>query len=545
MIKENSNPNKTKKGHLLGKKTNKPFDEEKYEQKITNKIQKLTVNDDKSNGSQSEYETVSDEEMYESDDNSANYEEKPLEDFNKQKASKNKTVEVWDEKKEKIQKDEELVFDNSAYQMLHRSNVPWPCFSVDWILPEFFYPQPMKNFYFSIKPSLYPDDFPYTCYFIGGAQTSEKNGVLYYMKWFNMHKTLYDEDPDKEADSESEGGEPLMEHSEIPTKGNVNRVKTMKNTYIAAYWSDLGSVELIDLRKNIDEMESRWNEDDKNKDTKTNKKKKVEYKNPHIKSFKKKDEGFGLDWNNFLPGVFASGGYDNEVEIHIPTDELVSDYITNKSTNIYDYLTSCKANKGGVEDIAWSPTEAYLLASVGIDKAIRIFDIRISAKSNNVIALEKAHDSDINCIGWKSSSGAEMIATGGDDCVVKVWDPRFMSNNSSTIANIQYHKEPITSLNWDPLSPCQLAITSEDNRLSIWDFSVEPDNSKVKDLTTNKEIPDQLVFLHQGQENIKDVKYHPYYQDMLISSAENGINLLKPNFEDDDESEEEDFTFNK
>ena len=78
------------------------------------------------------------------------------------------------------------------------------------------------------------------------------------MKWFNMHKTLYDEDPDKEADSESEGAEPLMEHIEIKAKGNVNKVRTMKNSYITAYWSDLKSVELVDLRPQIEEMESRW-----------------------------------------------------------------------------------------------------------------------------------------------------------------------------------------------------------------------------------------------------------------------------------------------
>lgn len=552
---ENFNDNKQEKQNkgksLLGKKVQKKKydDDELFEKKLTKNIDRLTMDEkDKENSSESEYETITDEEeVYESeDDNSDNYEEKKLEDFKKTSNKKDNNVQLWDDKKENIKKDEELIFDNQAYQMLHRSNVSWPCFSVDWILPEFFIPQPMKNFYNPIKPSIHLDEFPYTCYFIAGAQTSEKNGVLYYMKWFNMHRTLYDEDPDKEADSESEGGEPFMEHSIITTKGNVNRVKTMKNSFMAAYWSDLGSVELIDLRKNIEEMEGRWQDDSKNKKDNKNKKKKVEEKNPHVKSFKKKDEGFALEWNNFLPGVFASGGYDNEIEIHIPTDEIISDYTSSKSsTNIYDYVTSFKANKGGIEDIAWSPSNPNTLLSVGIDKTIRMWDLRVNCQSNSVFTLDKAHDKDINCTGWKASSGAEMIATGSDDCSVKIWDPRFMTNSNSTIANIQYHKEPITALCWDPLSPCQLSVTSEDNRLSIWDFSVEPDENKVKDLSSNKEIPDQLVFLHQGQENLKDVKFHPYYQDMLLSTAENGINMFKPNFDEDEiEEEDEDFTFN-
>jgi ribosome assembly protein RRB1 len=538
--------NPTKKENKINQK-DKSFLGKKFlkeEKKIEKKMENFTFDDkDNQSLSESEYETVSDdEEVYESDDNSENYEQKNIEDFGKKKKKEN-VVSIWNEKNQKIEKDEELVFDNSAYKMLHRSNVSWPCFSVDWVIPEFFYPQPMKNFYSKMKPTLYPDEFPYTCYFIAGAQSSEKNGLLYYMKWFNMQRTLYDEDPDREADSESEGGEPLMEHSSIQTKGNVNRVKTMKNSYMAAYWSDQGSVELVDLRKNINEMESRWS-DDKEDKTKSKKVKKNEEINPHVKSFKKKDEGFALDWNNMLPGVFASGGYDNEVEVHIPTDELVSDYKTNKTNegNMYGYLTNIKANKGGVEDISWSPVSPHLLISVGIDGCIKLWDIRQNLdnnKNNGSLSVSKAHSKDINCVSWKESLGTEMIATGGDDCVIKVWDPRFMKDNNSTIAMIQYHTEPISSLSWDPISPCQLAVTSEDNRLSIWDFSVEPDSNKLKDEITNKEIPDQLVFLHQGQENLKDVKFHPYYEEMLLSTAESGLNIFKPNFDEED-SEDED-----
>ena len=96
---------------------------------------------------------------------------------------------------------------------------------------------------------------------------------------------------------------------------------------------------------------------------------------------------------------------------------------------------------------------------------------------------------------------------------------------------------------WDPFDESQLAVCSEDNRLSVWDFSVEPDEKKLFD-NYNNEIPQQLVFLHQGQINLKDVKFHPVFKNMLISSAENGLNLFRPNFtdeasEDDDDDEDE------
>lgn len=38
---------------------------------------------------------------------------------------------VWNEAEEPLKPDEELDFDSSAYEMLHRSEVEWPCLSID------------------------------------------------------------------------------------------------------------------------------------------------------------------------------------------------------------------------------------------------------------------------------------------------------------------------------------------------------------------------------------------------------------------------------
>jgi ribosome assembly protein RRB1 len=126
-----------------------------------------------------------------------------------------------------------------------------------------------------------------------------------------------------------------------------------------------------------------------------------------------------------------------------------------------------------------------------------------------------------------------MIASGGDDGAFKVWDIRYISNGP--ISNVQWHKGPITALVWDPYEDSQIAVSSEDNRLTVWDFSVEPDDNQLFD-AANNEIPQQLIFLHQGQENIKDIKFHPIYKNFIVSTAENGINMFKPGFEDENDS---------
>jgi len=45
-----------------------------------------------------------------------------------------KRKEIWDESKAPLQEGEELIFDNSAYIMLHRAKVEWPCLSVDFLI---------------------------------------------------------------------------------------------------------------------------------------------------------------------------------------------------------------------------------------------------------------------------------------------------------------------------------------------------------------------------------------------------------------------------
>jgi ribosome assembly protein RRB1 len=228
------------------------------------------------------------------------------------------------------------------------------------------------------------------------------------------------------------------------------------------------------------------------------------------------------------PGVLAAGGHDKKIEIYIPTDESCSDWVLN-SNNVNNSIGILKGHKGSIEDIIWSPAQAHVLASCGTDRSIRFWDLRLD-RSSPPIVIEKAHESDVNVISWNHYCDF-MIASGGEDCAFKVWDIRYISNGP--ISNIQWHKGPITALSWDPFEDSQLAVSSEDNRLSVWDFAVEPDDTHLFD-ATNQEIPQQLIFLHQGQENIKDLKFHPQYRNFIVSTAENGINVFKPAFDDED-----------
>ena len=46
------------------------------------------------------------------------------------------------------------------------------------------------------------------------------------------------------------------------------------------------------------------------------------------------------------------------------------------------------------------------------------------------------------------------------------------------------------------------------------------------------------MFLHQGQNNIKELRFHPYYREMLLTTAEDSYNVFRPNLEPDEEEGE-------
>lgn len=56
----------------------------------------------------------------------------------------------------------------------------------------------------------------------------------------------------------------------------------------------------------------------------------------------------------------------------------------------------------------------------------------------------------------------------------------------------------------------------------------DTDTNETKD-DTLEGIPPQLLFVHQGQSDVKEVHYHPQIPDMVISTAADGFNFFIAN----------------
>lgn len=406
------------------------------------------------------------------------------------------------------EEDANLAYDNSAYEMLHKITLEWPCLSIDFILPDrlnpaFEYYNPSQKIPEGLlvdytdpenseKTKRHRDDkYPYTAFIVGGSQadnTSKNANKIYVMKITDMHKTQNDDDSDVDDDPNNLDEDAILLFDAIPVDYPINRIRSMNNSTIVATWNVMAEVSIFDTSAIIDKMGKK---DKKDKKRKKKKSKKNKYK---ISGFKHQQEGYALDWSYHKKGLLASGGQDGQIFTYSPSDQSFSNWDINKSP--------LQGHSGSVEDIQFSPTEDNALASCSTDKSIKIWDLRANPSHNSQITFI-AHEGDANVIAWNPAC-AYLLASGGDEGAFKVWDLRYLKRGG-TLTNIKWHKGPITSLQFQPREESVLAVSSEDNKLTIWDFGVEKDEEELKD-PIYKEIPRQLMFLHQGQEDIKELK---------------------------------------
>ncbi len=123
-----------------------------------------------------------------------------------------------------------------------------------------------------------------------------------------------------------------------------------------------------------------------------------------------------------------------------------------------------------------------------------------------------------------------LLASGSDSGEFSIWDLRSWPIQSSPApaASFKWHTNPITSIDWHPLESSVLAVSGADDQITLWDLALERDaeEEKMGDESLSH-VPPQLLFIHQGQKNIKEIKWHSQIPGLLISTALDGFNIFK------------------
>jgi ribosome assembly protein RRB1 len=377
---------------------------------------------------------------------------------------------------EPLQPGQKLEMDPAAYKMHHALNADWPSLTFDFLRDDLGESRTR---------------FPHSMIAAVGTQADRpENNQLTVMRLSDLARIkvetendiLGDEwNPDKEDDEEDSDSEdeidldPIMEHYSIKHYGGVNRIRAMpQNSNIIATWSDAGTVNLFNVESIMQRFSMREGRGSVLHDIPSK---------PYFSYSKHETEGYAIDWSLVNQGQLATGDCNGSIHLWTPRPDggysVTPSYETNASDRAPDASPS-------VEDLQWSPTEATVFAS------------------------------------WNKLVGT-LLATGGDDGVLSVWDLRhFSGEDIKPLARFTPHKTPITSVEWHPTDESMLAVT-DDHGAYIYDLSIEED-----DMAGQIDVPPQLLFVHCGSEQFKEVHWHPQVPSCLMTTALSGYSVFIP-----------------
>lgn len=139
-----------------------------------------------------------------------------------------------------------------------------------------------------------------------------------------------------------------------------------------------------------------------------------------------------------------------------------------------------------------------------------------------MITVKDAHDSDVNVIDWNENE--PFIASGGDDGFMKVWDLRQLSKGEP-VATFKHHSGPVTSIEWHHSDSTVLATSGEDDQVALWDLAIERDEEAVSEEL--RDLPPQLLFIHQGLKDVKEIHWHRQIPGLLMATSHTGFDVFR------------------
>ena len=444
---------------------------------------------------------------------------------------------------------EELEYNPSTYDYIHRFTVVWPVLSLDPIVDNF---------------GLNRSEFPHQLLLLGGCQvdrncTEMGEVVLYHFT--DVSSTRFEED--KALD-------PTLIQRKIDVPATVNRIRSGTSFYnnchpagsaaIAGLWTDDGVISFINCA-------------------------------PLLKSAGVGAFTSGEYWHTSTGANLAGAGAMQIPPIHTETSMPVGlDKKSQKSkrargrstleahlanplcihatdnNGVEGYALACnpirslwlagdcqgylrafhmrpdgsvavdtnrkRPHKDSIEDIVFTKTGALLesscFATCSCDGTLVIHDPR-TAVSKYTFTVG---DADVNVCDW-SFFNETLLVTGDDVGQLCLWDIR---NTAAPAGVFPYHSQAITSVKFSPNDPSLFAATSDDGVLSIWDHEIENDDVEIADadaFTTEavsqiNQLPKELLFLHMNLQEPKELAFHPQVSGAMFVTDANGIQLFKP-----------------
>lgn len=416
---------------------------------------------------------------------------------------------VWRHGIDDLASDEVLEYDPTTYKVYETATMEWPSLSFDII---------QDTHYGSFYPS-----YPVKIFAVCGTQTDAAdaaNNKINVVCMENICETKLNDDDDDDGaidlenngnddDDDAAAREPIITAQSIQHPGVVNRIRTMpQNQTIVSSWSDNGNIYVWDVAPQLSYLSKNL----------------ITPPPPNaapLYTFNHGVEGYAMGWSP-LQTHLATGDNNGNIYVHAVGNNGQT-FTTSKP------LSTGKANNS-IEDIVWSPNEKPVFASVDTTGYLSVWH---ESKSQKPMISIPAHNAEINVLSWNKHTHY-LLATGADNGEIKIWDLRYIKNPTQSVqASYSWHKKPITSIHWHPHESSMFVASSEDNAVSVWDLALEADVDEVAKEATGAQmvdynIPGQLLFMHLGSKEVKEVQFHPQFPSLIVSTAANGMDVFKP-----------------
>ncbi|ETE63959.1 Glutamate-rich WD repeat-containing protein 1 [Ophiophagus hannah] len=335
------------------------------------------------------------------------------------------------------------------------------------------------------------------------------------MKMHNLHgtksacKNSSESESSSESEDDDEDKKPQLELAMVPHYGGINRLRVTElgETQVVAAWSEKGQVDIYDLQRLLVAVS------DPQAMAVFLREEQAKIK-PIFSFTGHMSEGFAMDWSPKKPGTLLTGDCNKNIHLWTPKEDG-SWFVDQRPFT---------AHTASVEDIQWSPNEATVFASCSADASIRVWDTRAAPGKACMLTTSKAHDADVNVISWNRNE--PFIVSGGDDGILRIWDLRQFQKGSA-VATFKQHTAPITSVEWHPTDSGVFAASGADDQVTQWDLAVERDEEGEAEDPALATIPPQLLFVHQGENDIKELHWHPQCPGTLITTALSGFNIFR------------------
>ncbi|KAF7491698.1 putative histone-binding protein lin-53 [Sarcoptes scabiei] len=381
------------------------------------------------------------------------------------------------------------------YNLLITNSVEWPSTTVQW----YSYCKPQVQSNQKMWNNSYQSNFRefVSERILLGTQTEppEKNYVIIATQYMPLI--------DQEQIFACEGGVSLVKYAKFENyvriihEGDVNRARyNPQNPFIIATCSSNSKNYLFDYSKHPCEPSS------------------DEFKPDLILNHHSK-EGFGICWNNRKHNILAT----------CASDSYISIWDINGNTQEPKTLQPKMAFKAhddeGCNDVQWHHQHDTYLGSVGNDKMLRFWDIRMNCKTKSIFQ-GRVHDAIINTLSFNPFC-EYIVLTASDDHTVALFDIR---NLKHRLHSFHGHKDEVLDVKWSTYCETIFASSGRDKRLIIWDMTKINAAQSQEDAV---EGPPEMIFIHGGHTGIiQDFSWHQHNQMIASVSHMNEIHVFKP-----------------